>query len=1263
MKRPVLVLLLLAILPLVARAAAPTDPMGPVERALQRGQYRDAMVLATKIADDASSPAALRGRALRARALVRHLRLGGLDYAADLEQAVIADPDDPSGPGLLQLAAYEHYNNGPGTGWSGRVAQLRPLADARPWLLGASVEMQARERRMAGRFDEAAQRFDELHPVRRFLVTGPFDDAGGSGIDEVYPVEERLAPDPGVTDRHGRPVSWLSVTARDDGRVDVDEIFDNEPNAVAYAVVQVRADHAMDAVAHVGGGGSFRLWIGDRLFLDEAIVRAADCGFYEVPVTLQEGWNRVLVKLGAEKEVLRFLLRFSDPDGRPLALETRTEGILTGPGPAAAAGAADLPALPNGLARYPAPTGGPTGPPRPGESWLRTWHDRALAGTGITDLALLVLDLQLRDLDDDASVLVDTIQARFPGVAIGDYLRARAMDEQSSEEGEGLLRRLATTTPELLMARVSMVKRALDAKEEDRLMADVDAMRQLAPDDPMLLVMHAGLMIAKGSATDGLEELRQARAATPGNTVISRALLQILKGMSRDSEYEQVMRQTLEARPDLSSSGRQIASVAYQAKRYDEAIGYLRQALATGQEGKTILMEMGIVFEMAGRTDSAIAMLEEAQRRAPMAADVAGQLASVYIQHDRKQAALPVLNRQVQLDPTAFEAREMIRKLEGKPPLRERFQRDDALALAKQPALPADSSANVVYLLDAVDVIHYPDGAEESWHHVVRRLLTREAVDDNGKENAEGDIELARIIKPDGREIDAKTTQDEVAFTGLEPGDVTDVIYRWPSAPVAGMPACFWERHIFQGPEPTRTSRFSLLLPDSLRYRSERHNGAPAARSSAAGGWRLDVWEARDVPCARREEGGPTSDETDAWLDVSSVPSWDDIVRWYDRASRQRTRATPAIRALASRLAEGDTSGIERVRRVVDYVKENVRYEGGSLVESAHIPRSADAVLRTRYGDCKDQACLIVSLLRELGIGAHFALVNGRESHTVPYLPSARFNHAIARAGGRGVPEVWVDTTDPDLVFPNVPVQLEGARALLVDPAAPAFVTIGDDSAEWNGCDSRLSGALDASGDLKLHGDARFVGEDAARYRSTLRRSPESRDELAKNMVVADHPGAEASALVLDTGGQRTVGLTYGLRIPAAAARAGGFLMLPPPWTIETVPHDLVSLETRKLPLLLDSWKGRYHEEITLQLPAGYELAELREPVDVSCPIGAFRLAVRRGAQGEVVLDKTLELNRVRVEPAEYPAFREFLTKAWRAEREQLVLKSAGGKP
>src|SRR5262249_5331409 len=76
-----------------------------------------------------------------------------------------------------------------------------------------------------------------------------------------------------------------------------------------------------------------------------------------------------------------------------------------------------------------------------------------------------------------------------------------------------------------------------------------------------------------------------------------------------------------------------------------------------------------------------------------------------------------------------------------------------------------------------------------------------------------------------------------------------------------------------------------------------------------------------------------------------------------------------------------------------------IRYFSVSLGESSHRPTAPSAVLKRRYGDCKDKSLLLIALLRALGIEAHPVLLTiGQPRGLDKALPSPQlFNHAIVQ--------------------------------------------------------------------------------------------------------------------------------------------------------------------------------------------------------------------------------------------------------------------------
>jgi hypothetical protein len=149
-------------------------------------------------------------------------------------------------------------------------------------------------------------------------------------------------------------------------------------------------------------------------------------------------------------------------------------------------------------------------------------------------------------------------------------------------------------------------------------------------------------------------------------------------------------------------------------------------------------------------------------------------------------------------------------------------------------------------------------------------------------------------------------------------------------------------------------------------------------------------------------------------------------------APRYRPEAAAELDRVRTQLDPGADPGA-RVVAALRWVQEEVRYLGLEMGPGSHTPRPLSAVLRSRYGDCKDKARLLVALLKGWGIRAWPALVDSRGGDPRKAAPSPlAFDHVIvavewpAAEGGL----LWVDPTRTDQGGP-------GGRALHEGLVAP----------------------------------------------------------------------------------------------------------------------------------------------------------------------------------------------------------------------------------
>lgn len=202
------------------------------------------------------------------------------------------------------------------------------------------------------------------------------------------------------------------------------------------------------------------------------------------------------------------------------------------------------------------------------------------------------------------------------------------------------------------------------------------------------------------------------------------------------------------------------------------------------------------------------------------------------------------------------------------------------------------------------------------------------------------------------------------------------------------------------------TERFRLLTRDTWDVVV---SGPAKPTKSAKDGWSERVWLHDGV---KREEPDHYWQDWQAFYgftQVSTASTWMDIV------NRVLPRYTPQPLPddLLETVRSFDGSTSERVSAAFRFVQDEIRYMGIEIGDGGYLPRSPELVWSRRFGDCKDKALLLVSMLVEMGIAADVVLVHSSNGDMLenrspsPFL----FNHAIVRVLGDGE-TYFLDPTD-----------------------------------------------------------------------------------------------------------------------------------------------------------------------------------------------------------------------------------------------------------
>ncbi|MFO0726586.1 MAG: DUF3857 domain-containing protein [Myxococcota bacterium] len=350
----------------------------------------------------------------------------------------------------------------------------------------------------------------------------------------------------------------------------------------------------------------------------------------------------------------------------------------------------------------------------------------------------------------------------------------------------------------------------------------------------------------------------------------------------------------------------------------------------------------------------------------------------------------------------------------------------------------------------------------------------------------------------------------------IRPGDIIDYEYSLSgSNPVFG--GHFTELVDLASVVPLQHWSYRLLAPVGRGLRFRVHGTALNPKEEVSGGQTELVWERHAVPPIRGEDQVPSWYRQAPFLEVTDFDSWREVATWASTLfAASAADANPELERQVGRWIKDHPQPEERLRAALDFVQRDIRYFGIEMGANSHRPHRPSEVFAQRFGDCKDKAYLLTTLLRRLGIQSYPALVSTEYRRGLDdLLPSATvFDHVIVVATVDGK-EHWLDATDSSSRGLRLEQRSTAAieRALVVTPTTTALRTVPDEA----------EGALeveeayelkDYQGKASLRVLTRFSGSFADNQRANL--AHVSREELGRsylNFQAHSDPGITMEAL------------------------------------------------------------------------------------------------------------------------------------------------------
>ncbi len=445
-------------------------------------------------------------------------------------------------------------------------------------------------------------------------------------------------------------------------------------------------------------------------------------------------------------------------------------------------------------------------------------------------------------------------------------------------------------------------------------------------------------------------------------------------------------------------------------------------------------------------------------------------------------------------------------------------------------------------------------------------------------------------------------------------------------------------------------------------------------------------WEIHDVPALTLENlhatpawGALAGRVEVKWGDqaVKGVAEqWRAIGKWMDQLDAGRTDPTPEITTQAQALVAGVPDFYTKLSRITGYIQENIRYFIVERGIGGWQPHPAGEIFRNRYGDCKDKATLLISMLHAVGIQAYYLLVDSERGVIDPQAPSLMGNHmitAIELPQGENDPRLMArvklangktllifDPTDEVTPVGLISSDLQGAYGDLADGDQSQVIEMPVLPPDSGGLDRKGTFALGADGSLA--GDIResFTGDDASLERWMLREEVDKDvEKQIETALGAQLPGLNFKGYEFRNAASLDRPLELDLHLSVDNfARPSGPLLLLRPRVVGSVARevpDVMEGKPRRFAIELGH-PGCWRESFDIALPAGYALDEAPDPVKIDVGFASYTSNVT--AKGNVLhYEREYVVRDVAIPPAKAADFRKLESAIVEDEQGLAVLK------
>jgi hypothetical protein len=443
------------------------------------------------------------------------------------------------------------------------------------------------------------------------------------------------------------------------------------------------------------------------------------------------------------------------------------------------------------------------------------------------------------------------------------------------------------------------------------------------------------------------------------------------------------------------------------------------------------------------------------------------------------------------------------------------------------------------------------------------------------------------------------------------------------------------------------------LLDLNQEYNRFQADTRPQKKISADG--TTYTWQFKDIPQIIPEASMPPEVEINPTVILSTFKDWQDIYRWWWALAADKIQADQAIKDKVRELTRGQKDSADKARIIYNFCAKEIRYVAVEYGDAGYEPHRAADIYRNKYGDCKDKAILLVTMLKEAGLRAAPVLIPTRGAYNLKRdFPSLLFDHCI---GALFLEDktIFMDTTAETCSFGDLPAADEGRGVLVCKEGGFQILETSVSAAGHNLNKQLLKINFSADESISARKEIFTDGlyRQAQRY-WLLYTPPQLIEEALKEKIQGASIGATLisyqakNAQDLD----KPVEFSYAFKGPEYLTPAGDLRIMP---QLSAVDTSLVAKESRRYPIDFGTL-DRKETYLEIDLGESYAVKYLPQSLSEDSPWLSLQVEYQ-SRPGRILFKEITQSKKSSVSLEEYGRFKAFLESLAKRLKQRIILE------